>query len=246
VTGAARRWPEAAPEPEVPGIGAEVGAPEGGAPEFEAPASPVAAPRGGVSGALVRLARSGTGERVSFGDLVESFEIGAYGPLIVLFAAPNMLPVALPGISAVLGAPLILVTGQLMLGRRQPWLPSIIRRRSVRRQDLARLVDRRVPRLERLEARMRPRHAALTGGVGRRIVGALGLVLATIIFLPIPFGNSLPGLALVLMALGLLASDGLMVAAGGLVAAAGLVVASGFLWGTMQAGALLLRQGLGV
>ena len=27
---------------------------------------------------------------------------------------------------------------------------------------------------------------------------------------------------------------------------AGLVVASGFLWGTMQAGALLLRQGLGI
>ena len=219
------------------------------APEIAAPVAvpPTAAagPGAGISGALVRLARSGTGERVSFGDLIESLEVGAYGPLIVLFAAPNMLPVALPGISAVLGAPLILITAQLMLGRRRPWLPGIIRRRSVRRQDLARLVERIVPRIERLEARMRPRHAALTGGMGRRIVGGLGLVLATVIFLPIPFGNSLPGLALVLMALGLLARDGLMVAAGGLVATAGLVVASGFLWGTVEAGALLVRHGLG-
>ncbi|HVL22278.1 MAG TPA: hypothetical protein VM422_15075, partial [Amaricoccus sp.] len=54
---------------------------------FPAPAipTPVAAPATGVSGVLVRLARSGAGERVSFGDLIESFEIGAYGPLIVLF-----------------------------------------------------------------------------------------------------------------------------------------------------------------
>ena len=93
---------------------------------------------------------------------------------------------------------------------------------------------------------MRPRHAMLTGGLGRRIVGGLGLVLATVIFLPIPFGNSLPGLALVLMALGLLARDGLMVAAGGLVATAGLVVASGFLWGTVEAGTLLVRHGFGI
>lgn len=200
----------------------------------------------GISGVLVGLSRSGSGDRVSFGDLVEGFEIGAYAPLIVLLAAPNVLPVALPGISAVLGAPLILVTGQLMLGRKRPWLPGILRRRSVRRNDLARLVERVAPRLERLEARMRPRHAALTGRVGRRAVGALGLVLATIIFLPIPFGNSLPGLALVLMALGLLARDGLMVMAGGAVAAAGLVVASGFLWGMAEAATLMLRHGFGL
>ena len=35
------------------------------------------------------------------------------------------------------------------------------------------------------------------------------------------------------------------IAAGGLVATAGLVVASGFLWGTVEAGALLVRHGLG-
>lgn len=249
VTGAARRLRQSArPEPEW----RESERREAEWPEREPAAvhepAPQAArhPTGGISSVLVRLTGSGSGERVSFGDLIDSFEIGAYGPLIVLFAAPNMLPVALPGISAILGAPLILITAQLMLGRQRPWLPGIIRRRSMRRSDLARLVERIVPRLERLEARMRPRHPALTGRVGRRIVGVIGLLLATIIFLPIPFGNSLPGLALVLMALGLLARDGLMVAAGGGVAAAGIVVASGFLWGMIGAGLLVARQGLGL
>lgn len=200
----------------------------------------------GVSGVLRRLVSGGESERVSFGDLVDSFEIGAYAPLIVLFAAPNILPVALPGISAILGAPLILLTAQLMLGRRKPWLPGLLRRRSMRRSDLSRLVDRIAPRLERLERRMRPRHPVLTGTVSRRVIGALGLVLSMIIFLPIPFGNALPGFALVLLALGLLARDGVMVAAGGAAAAAGLVVASGFIWGAVGAGFLLARHGLGL
>lgn len=234
--------PGAPLEPERP----EPERPEPEHPGQELPATLPDAGGIGISSVLVRLTRSGTGERVSFGDLVESFEIGAYGPLIVLFAAPNMLPVALPGVSAILGAPLILVTGQMMLGRRTPWLPGFIRRRSMRRSDLARLVDRIVPRLRKLEARMRPRHDALTGRIGRRVVGAIGLLLSTIIFLPIPFGNSLPGFALVLMALGLLARDGLMVVAGGGVAAAGVVVASGFLWGMTEAGILLAQQGLGL
>lgn len=239
MTGAARRVavPERRAAPVEPDDGADESL-RAGCAEPEAPLA--------ISGVLLDLSRRGTGERVSFGDLVEAFEIGAYGPLIVLFAAPNVLPVALPGISAVLGAPLILITAQLMLGRRRPWLPGVLRRRSIRRVDLARLVERVAPRLERIEARMRPRHPLLTGKVGRRAVGALGLVLATIIFLPIPFGNSLPGLALVLMALGLLARDGLMVAAGGGVAAAGLVVASGFAWGVVTGSTLVLRNGLGL
>ena len=62
-----------------------------------------------VRRSCVGLAEAAEGERVSLGDMVDAFDARAYGPLIVLFAAPNVLPVALPGISAVLGAPLILL-----------------------------------------------------------------------------------------------------------------------------------------
>lgn len=69
---------------------------------------------GRISSILEALPGAVDGDRISFGDLVDSFGARAYGPLIVVFAAPNILPVALPGISAVLGAPLILLTAQLM------------------------------------------------------------------------------------------------------------------------------------
>ena len=105
---------------------------------------------------LEALPKVVSGDRISFGDLVDAFDGRAYGPLIVLFAAPNILPVALPGISAILGVPLILLTAQLMVGRRRPWLPGFVRGRSLSRRDFERFVGKVVPRLRRIEAWIPP------------------------------------------------------------------------------------------
>ena len=210
-----------------------------------APEGPVRRGRRRISSILTTLADEAEGERVSIGDMVDAFDARAYGPLIVLFAAPNVLPVALPGISAVLGAPLMLLTAQLMIGLRRPWLPGILRRRSLARTSFQSLIGRIVPRLVRIEAMIRPRFLLLTGVSGKRAIGAIGLVLAAIMFLPIPFGNALPGLALVLMAAGLLGRDGLAVLAGGVVGLAGVALVSGFVWGAIQAALLFARSGLG-
>ena len=149
--------------------------------------------------------------------MVDAFDARAYGPLIVLFAAPNVLPVALPGISAVLGAPLILLTAQLMIGRHRP----VAARRSC---AAARWRARASSALVAPDRAAAQRHraddpaaapAADRRLAGKRVIGAVGLILAAIVFLPIPFGNALPGLALVLMAVGLLGRDGIAVLAGG-------------------------------
>ena len=213
------------------------------------PEPPAAGPITGgrrISSILEALPRAVQGDRISFGDLVDAFQHRAYGPLIVVFAAPNMLPVALPGISAVLGAPLILLTAQLMLGRDRPWLPGFLRRRSLARASFEGLVARIVPRIRRIEQMVSPRLLLITGMLGKRVIGALGLVLALIIMLPVPFGNAVPGLALVVMSIGLLGRDGLAVLAGGLIGVAGLVIASGFVYGAMLAGLALVRGGIGV
>jgi hypothetical protein len=215
----------------------------------EAPTAPSGRlPRTGrrLSSILTALAEEADGERISIGDIVDAFDARAYGPLIVLFAAPNMLPVALPGISAVLGAPLMLLTAQLMIGRHRPWLPELLRRRSLARASFQGLVRRLVPRLLRLERMIRPRLLFFTGASGKRLIGALGLLLAAIMFLPIPFGNALPGLALVLMAAGLLGRDGLAVLAGWAIGLAGVALVSGFIWGAFQAALILARSGLGL
>ena len=42
----------------------------------------------------------------------------AYGLVLLVPAVPNILPNPIPGLSGMLGGPLILVAGQLMVGRR--------------------------------------------------------------------------------------------------------------------------------
>ena len=118
-------------------------------PDAPAARGPPARRTGGGRAILAGLAAGrAEGERVYFGDMVDAFDARAYGPLIVLFAAPNILPVALPGISAVLGAPLILLTAQLELGMHAArGCPGFLRRRSLARSSFQSLVDRIVPRL---------------------------------------------------------------------------------------------------
>jgi hypothetical protein len=198
-----------------------------------------------ISSILEALPETVTGERISFGELIDAFDTRSFGPLIVIFAAPNILPVALPGISAVLGAPLILLTAQMMLGWRRPWLPGILRRRSLARGDFEGLVRRIVPRLRRVEAKIRPRLMPLTGRLGQRLIGAFGLLLSLVVFLPVPFGNMVPGIALVLMAAGLLGRDGRAVLAGAFVGLAGVAIVWGFIYAAIEAGLLIARHGLG-
>jgi hypothetical protein len=150
---------------------------------------------------------------ISIGDVLNAFGDRAFGALMLLFAAPNVLPLP-PGTSAVLGAPLLFVTIQLMLGRSTLWMPQVICERSIPREHLALLTAKLGPILRRSERFLQPRMPALLEPVPERIVGAACLLLAIILFLPIPFGNMPPAFAISAFALGILERDGLAILVG--------------------------------
>jgi hypothetical protein len=132
---------------------------------------------------------------------------------MLVFAAPNMLPLP-PGLSAVLGAPLLFVTAQLMLGRPTLWMPGFISRQSIPRDFFALLTNKLSPLLRRTERILRPRLTLLFRPAPERIVGAACLLLAIILLLPIPFGNIPPAWAIAAFALGILERDGLATVVG--------------------------------
>jgi hypothetical protein len=70
------------------------------------------------------------------------------------------------------------------------------------------LAEHAGPRLRRLEHLIRPRPSWLTGAAGRRLLGAVLVILALVLALPVPLGNSAVGAAVVIIALGLLEGDG--------------------------------------
>jgi hypothetical protein len=81
-----------------------------------------------------------------------------------------------------------------------------------------------VPKLCILESIARPRVHWMTQDWILRLTGAVCLLLALIITLPIPFGHMIPGAAISLLALGLIEHDGLAMALGLIVSLLALIV----------------------
>lgn len=186
-------------------------------------------PRRKLSEILVDMAADDSRERVSIADLVRAMDGRAFGALLLVFAFPNALP-AIPGTSGILGLPLLFLAAQMTLGR-SPWLPRFISLRSMARTDFANLVDRVTPWLERADTLTASRLHPLVDGPAERLIGLVCLILATVLVLPVPFGNMLPGLAICMVALGVLERDGLWVLIGTVTGALALVVA----WGVIYA-----------
>ena len=86
---------------------------------------------------LLDLIAERPGREVSVGDLLDTFGDRAFGALMFVFAAPNALPVNMPGVSVVLGVPLLFLALQLTLGFAVPWLPQLLVDRRIRRQRFA-------------------------------------------------------------------------------------------------------------
>ncbi|HEY9215589.1 MAG TPA: exopolysaccharide biosynthesis protein [Ancylobacter sp.] len=203
-----------------------------------APGAPDEAVR--LSDMLNRIANDQSRERIAIGDLLDVMQERAFGPLLLIFSLPNVLPTP-PGTSAVLGAPLIFLTLQLALGR-EPWLPRIIADRSIARTDFAKFIGRATPWLARAERLLRPRLGMLAHPPAEYVVGAMTFVLAFVLVLPIPLGNMLPALAICILALGILERDGIWVIAGMIVGVASLGVVSGVIWAFVKAGIYLLKS----
>lgn len=188
-----------------------------------------------LSEMLSDLAGDESRERISVGDLLQVLRDRALAAMLLVFALPNILP-APPGLSALLGAPLLFLAAQLALGR-PPWLPRLISERSMTRSHFTSLMDRAVPWLARAERLLRPRLGVLARPPPEYGLGLVCLFLALILFLPIPLGNMLPSLAICLIALGLLEHDGVWILAGLFTA----VVSVALVWSVLY---VLIRSAL--
>lgn len=202
-------------------------------PKFRKLKHPLGESKKRVSQILDQVGDDDRRERVSISDLMRAMDARAVAALILLFALPNVLPTP-PGTSSILGLPLLYLCAQMMLGK-LPWLPALIADRSMTRSDFRAFVSRVTPWLARAERLLKPRLLFLTSPKGEQVIGALCLLLAIVLAMPIPLGNMLPALAISLMALGVLERDGLWVIIGVIVAVLSLVIVWGVVWALAKA-----------
>lgn len=174
------------------------------------------------SDVLVLLA-SRPGKKLSLGEVVEAFGDRAFGPVMFFFALINMLPWP-PGGTSLTGAPLLLLSLELALGRDSLWVPRWAERVSVNRDTFRRLSRRFMRPLRWSEAVSRPRLYFLTGGFGQGLIGLACLFLSAVLVLPIFGGNLIPAVAIGFFSLGVMQRDGLAVLLGWLTTAAAIAI----------------------
>lgn len=141
------------------------------------------------------------------------------GMLLILLALPFCF-VAIPGLSMPFGIAISLIGACLVIGR-EPWLPRFIMNRRLSSARSDQLLVGAIKVARRLEKFVRPRLSFLHAGPGMlRLIG-FGIVVAGVglmLPLPIPFSNSIPAWAVVLLAVGMMEKDGLCVLLGHLTA----------------------------
>lgn len=184
-----------------------------------------------LSHLLQDFAASFKAERVRVRDITESLGSRSFGFILLIFALPNSLPmIGIPGVSAVTGLPMLIVAVQMALGYERVQLPRWVADSSIASADFRTLVGKVAPWLQRLERLMRPRLHLLTQGRAERVLGGICALLAFLLILPIPLGNLLPALSILLIALGLIESDGLCAIAGTLLGAISWLLLGGLAW----------------
>ena len=181
-----------------------------------------------LSAILTAIAEAEDKDRISIGDLLEALKRRALGALMFIFAIITALPMP-PGVSAVVGAPLVFLSAQLMLGM-NAWLPRIITDRSLSRVDFHRVVKAASPWLARAEGIMKPRFEFLAKPPAVYFTGLVAFVMALLVLLPIPGANMAPSIAICIIALGLLERDGIWIVLGALVGIISTVVVGGIYW----------------
>ncbi|WP_409020368.1 exopolysaccharide biosynthesis protein [Brevundimonas vesicularis] len=155
----------------------------------------------------------GDNPRLTLREMVEAFGERGFGAVILMLALMALIPWP-PGGKAIFSVPIILISAELALQSDRVWLPRWLMKASVSRTTYRTASQKILKRLRQVERLTRPRLPALTGEVADVIVGALCILLAMMMALPVPFGDALPGIALVLLALGIIQRDGVFIILG--------------------------------
>ena len=175
-----------------------------------------------LSQRLAQIVEEPGPDRLTFSELATQLHARAWGGLLVIFAAINVIPLP-PGASIFFAIPLIIVTAQMAFGRASPWFPARINRRGVTKDELGRLIAKMEWLEVRVERMFKPRLATLTGPAATRLIGIVCFILALMTMLPIV--HVAPAAVIVLFGLALIYRDGALIIAAAVTTLVGAAIA---------------------
>jgi len=176
-----------------------------------------------LSQRLAQIVQETSEDRISFSELAAQLHARAWGGLLLIFAAINVLPLP-PGTSAFFALPIMIVAAQMVFGRATPWFPGRINRRGVKKQELRRLIGKIEWAEVRIERIFKPRLASLSGPGATRVIGLICFLLALIAAIPVPLFHVAPAIAILMFGLSLIYRDGALVIAAAIASVLAIIV----------------------
>ncbi|MFN6572659.1 exopolysaccharide biosynthesis protein [Dendronalium sp. ChiSLP03b] len=163
-----------------------------------------------IKSLLRRLAE----QHLSLGDILAETSERGFSLVIALLVLPFLFPMP-PGLTGPFGAACLLLSMQMVLGRRSPWLPKKIARYKFPR-PFAQLLLQNLQRLTKiLEKITRPRLAKIANNpLTWRINGLCISWLTILLISPIPFTNPFPTIGILILAVATIEADGLLICIG--------------------------------
>jgi hypothetical protein len=147
---------------------------------------------------------------LTFKEILEEISGHGFSLLIGLFSLPFLLPMP-PGLGGVLGVVALLLSLQMGLGRREPWLPRQVANYQFPKGFSWQLLKQANKVTKLAEKLTRPRLLFIANNPYIwQLNGLLMAWLSLLLMLPIPLTNSLPTLGILLLVIATLESDGFL------------------------------------
>ena len=152
--------------------------------------------------------------KITLQEVIEKLETRGYGPLLIGPPLLTLLPTgAIPGMPAIVALLICLIAGQRLVGHKTVKLPHFLRKLSISRNKMRRLLVRSEPFFEVIDDLIHARLPFMFWPVTERLIAGISILMA-VSMIPlgfIPFAVMVPSFALVMLGLGLSARDGALI-----------------------------------
>lgn len=157
-------------------------------------------------------------DALTLGELLDVFGDEGLLLLTALLTLVFLIPVSIPGVSTVFGGAILLIGISRLIGK-PLWLPRRLRDKSLPAAKLRPALHGGLSWVRRLERVSRPhRMPVFVDGGAANLFNNLAFILAAVLLMApfgfVPFSNTLPGIALLFYAIGLIQRDGVAVLLG--------------------------------
>lgn len=152
--------------------------------------------------------------KLYLGELVNAFGERGFGALLFLLGLISAVIGAIPGMTTVLGVPMLLVAVQLILRRDQLWLPQWALTRHLDRHNFAAAVAKTDRPLKIIERVSSPRLEIMNSDLSEMLIGLVCAILALILMLPLIGFNLVPSLIVMIFGFGMTQRDGVFMLVG--------------------------------